>query len=159
MSQVIAIGEHHRCFGLGGYFMDAVLAADSYSRIGFSPCLAIRLMRVRIPGGSVFRLETGTTHPFWNLTGTWCLWCCQNFPQIAFFSIRDRGGGDIYWYNTPSLNSRLPGNNEIDPELLCIWASGGGNPLSWVFWAQWYYWLRLQRRSCLFWWGILAGSI
>ena len=30
------IEEHHRCFGLGGHFMAAVLAAASYSRIGFS---------------------------------------------------------------------------------------------------------------------------
>ena len=54
------IEEHHRCFGLGGYFMAAMLAAASYSRIGFSPCLAVRAMRVRVPGGSAFRLEPGT---------------------------------------------------------------------------------------------------
>ena len=48
------------CFGLGGYFMAAVLAAASYSRIGFSLCLAVRARRVRVPGGSKFHLEPGT---------------------------------------------------------------------------------------------------
>ena len=40
--------------------MAAVLAADSYSRGGFSPCLAISARRVRVPGGSTFHLEPGT---------------------------------------------------------------------------------------------------
>ena len=40
--------------------MAAVLAAASYSRIGFSLCLAVRARRVRVPGGSTFRLEPGT---------------------------------------------------------------------------------------------------
>ena len=48
------------CLGLGGYFMDAVLAAASYSRIGFSICLAVRARCVRVPGGSLFHLEPGT---------------------------------------------------------------------------------------------------
>ena len=48
------------CFGLGGYFMAAVLAAASYSRICFSPCLAVHTRRVRVPGGSAFHLEPGT---------------------------------------------------------------------------------------------------
>ena len=64
------IEEHHRCFGLGGYFMAAVLAAASYSRIGFSTCLAVHVRRVRVPGGSVLHLEPVTIHPCWNLTGT-----------------------------------------------------------------------------------------
>ena len=64
------IEEHHRCFGLGGYFMAAVLSAPSYSRIGFNPCLAVHAQRVMVPGGSVFHLEPGTIHPCWNLTGT-----------------------------------------------------------------------------------------
>ena len=58
------------CFRLGGYFMAAVLAAASNSKIGFSPCLAVRVRRVRVPGGSAFHLEPGTIHPCWNLTGT-----------------------------------------------------------------------------------------
>ena len=62
--------EHHRCFVLGGYFMAAVLAAASYSRIGSSSCLAVRVRRVRVPGGSAFHLEPGKIHPCWNLTGT-----------------------------------------------------------------------------------------
>ena len=155
----IFIEEHHRCLGLGGYFMAAVLAAASYYRIGFSPCLAVCARHMMVPGGSAFHLEPGTIHPWWNLNGTWCLWCCPYFLKIAFFSIYDRGGGDVKCYNPPGLNSRLPSNNEIDTEILCIWASGGGGPLSWVFWEQWYYWLRLQRRSCLFGWGILDGAI
>ena len=40
--------------------MAAVLAAASYSRIGFSPCLAVHVRRVRVPGGSVFHLEPET---------------------------------------------------------------------------------------------------
>ena len=139
--------------------MAAMLAAASYSRIGFSLYLALRARRVRVPGGSRFHLEPGTIHPYWNLTGNWCLWSYSNFLKIALFSICDRGGGDVWYYNPPSLNSRLPSNIEIDPELLYIWASGGGCPLSWVFWDQWYYWLRLQRRICLSGWGILAWEI
>ena len=67
---LVCIEEHHRFFGLGGYFMAAVLAAASYSMIDFSPCLAVRVRRVRVPGGSVLHLEPGTIHPCWNLTGT-----------------------------------------------------------------------------------------
>ena len=66
----VGIEEHHRCFGLGGYFMAAVLAAASYSRISFSLCLAVRARRVRVPGGSVFHLKPGIIHPCWNLTCT-----------------------------------------------------------------------------------------
>ena len=40
--------------------MDAVLAAASYSRIGFSLYFAVRARRVRVPGGSKFHLEPGT---------------------------------------------------------------------------------------------------
>ena len=107
-------------------------------------------------------------HSIWNqeqethavtFTGTWCLWCCPNFPHVVLFSIRDRGGGDVYCYNPPILISRLQSNNEIDPELLCIWYSRGGGLLSWVFWVQWYYWLRLQRRSYLFGGGNLDVAI
>ena len=54
------IEEHHRCFGLGGYFMAAVLVAASYSRIGFSLYFAVRARRVRVPGGSKFHLEPVT---------------------------------------------------------------------------------------------------
>ena len=55
------------CFGLGGYFMAALLAAASYSRIGFSPCLAIRARRVRVPGGGAFHLEPGTIRIYTSL--------------------------------------------------------------------------------------------
>ena len=68
-----SIEEHHRCFGLGGYFMAALMEASSYSRIGFSLCLAVRARRVMVPGGSVFHLEPGKIHPCWNLTGTSCI--------------------------------------------------------------------------------------
>ena len=50
--------------------MASVLAAASYSMIGFSPCLSVRVRRVRVPGGSTSHLEPGTIHPCWNLTGT-----------------------------------------------------------------------------------------
>ena len=87
------IEEHHRCFGLVGYFMAAVLAAASYCRIGFSLYFAVRARRVRVPDGIKLHLEPGTIHPFRNLNGTWCLWRCSYSLKIAFFFISDRGGG------------------------------------------------------------------
>ena len=54
------IEENDRYFGLGGYFMAALLAAASYFRIGFSLYFAIRARHVRVPGGSKFHLEPGT---------------------------------------------------------------------------------------------------
>ena len=56
----LSIEEHHRCLGLDGYFMAAVLVAAIYSRVGFSLCLAVCARGVRVPGGSVFHLEPGT---------------------------------------------------------------------------------------------------
>ena len=63
---LVCIEEHHRFFGLGGYFMAAVLAATSYSRIGFSLYFSVRARRVRVTGVSKFQLVTGTisTIPF-----------------------------------------------------------------------------------------------
>ena len=40
--------------------MAAVLAAAIYSRMGFSIYFAVRVRRVRVPGGSKFHLEPGT---------------------------------------------------------------------------------------------------
>ena len=40
--------------------MDAMLAAASYSRMGFSIYFTVRARRVRVPGGSKFHLEPGT---------------------------------------------------------------------------------------------------
>ena len=40
--------------------MAAVLAAASFSRIGFSVYFAVHARRVRVPGGSKFHLEPGT---------------------------------------------------------------------------------------------------
>ena len=40
--------------------MAAVLADSIYSRGEFSPCLAVSVKRVRVPGGSTFHLEPGT---------------------------------------------------------------------------------------------------
>ena len=51
---------HHRCFGLGGYFMAAVLEDASYYKGGFSPCFAVSTRHVRVPGGITFHLEPGT---------------------------------------------------------------------------------------------------
>ena len=42
--------------------MAAVLAATSYSRGGFSPCLAVSARRVRVADGSTFHLEPGKIH-------------------------------------------------------------------------------------------------
>ena len=67
---IIDIKEHHRRFGLGGYFIAAVLAVASYSRIGFSIYFAVCARSVSIPGGSKFHPKPGTIHPCWNLTGT-----------------------------------------------------------------------------------------
>ena len=55
-----SIEEHNRFFGLGGYFMAAVLSATSYSRICFSLYFDVRAQRVRFPGGSKCHLEPGT---------------------------------------------------------------------------------------------------
>ena len=49
--------------------MAALLAAASYSRIGFSLYFAVRARRVRVPGRSKFYLAPGTINPCWNLTG------------------------------------------------------------------------------------------
>ena len=40
--------------------MAAVLAAASYSMMGFSIYFVVRARRVRVPGGSKFHLEPGT---------------------------------------------------------------------------------------------------
>ena len=48
--------ELQRCFRLGSYFMDAVWAAASYSRGGFSLFLAGSARRVMVKGGSTFHL-------------------------------------------------------------------------------------------------------
>ena len=61
------IEEHQRYFRLGSYFMAVALAATSYSRGGFSLCLAGSTRRVMVPGGSTLHLEPGTIHPCWNL--------------------------------------------------------------------------------------------
>ena len=42
--------------------MAAVLMASSYSREGFSLCLASSVRRVTVPGGSTFHLEPGTIY-------------------------------------------------------------------------------------------------
>ena len=89
----LPIEEHQRWFRLGSYFMAAVLAAASYSIGGFSLCLSVSARHVMVPGVITFHLEPGTIHPWWNLTGTGCLWCSLYFSQISLFSIRDRGGG------------------------------------------------------------------
>ena len=65
----VATEDHHRCFGIGGYFMDAVLAAARYSRIGFSLYFAVHARSVRVPGGSKFHMEPVTINPCCNLTG------------------------------------------------------------------------------------------
>ena len=61
------IEENHICFRLCSYFMVSVLSATSYYRGGFSLCLDDRAMRVMVPGGSTFHLESVTIHPCWNL--------------------------------------------------------------------------------------------
>ena len=42
--------------------MATVLAAASYSRMGFSICLAVPARHGRVPGGSASHLEPGTIH-------------------------------------------------------------------------------------------------
>ena len=58
------IEEHHRCFRLGSYFMDALWEVVSYYRGGFSLCRTGSVCHVMVPGGSTFHLEPGT----WNNT-------------------------------------------------------------------------------------------
>ena len=50
------IEEHQICFRLGSYFMASVLAAASYSRAGFSLCLAGIARLVMVPGVITFHL-------------------------------------------------------------------------------------------------------
>ena len=52
--------ENQIRFRLDIYFMAAVLEAASYSRGGFSLCLAGSARRVMVPGGNTFHLEPGT---------------------------------------------------------------------------------------------------
>ena len=87
-----SIEYHQRWFRLDSYNMATVLATASCSRGVFSLCLTVSTSLGMVPGGSSFHLEPGTIHPCWNLTGTGCLWWSLDLPQIAFFSIRDRGG-------------------------------------------------------------------
>ena len=49
--------------------MAAVLAAASYSRGGFNPCLDVSVRPVKVPGGSMFHLEPGTiiSHTIWRV--------------------------------------------------------------------------------------------
>ena len=113
--------------------------------------------RVRVPGGSKFYLAPGTIYLCWNLTGTWCL--RLNLLKIAFFSIHDRGGGDVWCYNLPSSGFHLLSSIKIGLGLLYIWSSGGGGPLCWVFLEQWYYLPHLQWQSFLPGGGILVVAI
>ena len=47
--------------------MADVWAVASYYRGSFSLCLAGSAIRVVVPGGSMFHLDPGTIHPYWNL--------------------------------------------------------------------------------------------
>ena len=69
------------------------------------------------------------------------------------------GGCGVLCYNLPSSGFHLPSRIEIDLGPICIWASAGGGPLSWVFMERGYYSPHLQRRSCLSWGWILAVAI
>ena len=92
----MCIEEHHRCFGLGGYFMAAVLAAASYSRTCFSLCLAARARHVRVLGGSAFHLEPGTIHPCWNLYWDPFVFDDVQIPRkLYYFRFVIEGGGDV----------------------------------------------------------------
>ena len=77
--------------------MAAVWAAASYSKGGFSLFRAGIAWHVMVPGGITLHLEPGT----WNNTslleptGTRCLRCSREVPQIALCLLRDRGGGDV----------------------------------------------------------------
>ena len=89
--------------------------AASYSRIGISPCLAVRARRVRVPGGSDFHLEPGiigTKHPpqyYWNM-----------FKGIRTEAIEDVRGRGISGYRDLFKGVRpAPGYDEA---LLIPWA-------------------------------------
>ena len=62
--------------------MATVLAAASYSRIGFSLCLDVRAWRVRVPGGSAFHLEPGTIQHMTHFSDL----RRKEFPKMKFLS-------------------------------------------------------------------------
>ena len=118
------IEKYQRCFRLGSYFMAAVWAAASYSRWGFSLCRAGNARRVMVPGGSKFHMEPGTIHHCF----LYALSSSCEFHYVCF--VIEGGGGDVYCWNPPSLNSRLPSDIETGLEFPCIRTSGGGGPSS-----------------------------
>ena len=89
---MLYIEEHQRCFRLGSYFIAAMLAAASYSRGGFSICLASIARRVLVPGGSTFHLELGTIHPCWNLMVPDVLDVRWNSRKLHYFRFVIEGG-------------------------------------------------------------------
>ena len=72
--------------------MAAVLAAASYSRIGFSIYFAVRARHVRVPGGSKFHLEPGTirrsvSHSCGNMGIDSYIFVCLGSPIFSAYSL------------------------------------------------------------------------
>ena len=73
--------------------MAAVLADASYFRIGFSLCLAVRVRRVRVSGGSAFHLEQYTLAG--TLLGSPVFDTVQISRKLHSFLFLLEGGGDV----------------------------------------------------------------
>ena len=124
------VEEHHRCFGLGGYFISAVLAAARYSRIGFSLFLAVCAWCVRVPGGSAFHLEPVTIC----ITEGTMLWpievlfyCITEDTTIGYIEgwFESTSFG-IYGCATEGLKEKLLfGTNDINREGDKLWTTVG----------------------------------
>ena len=83
--------------------MSAVLAAASYSRIGFRLCLTVSARRVRVPGGSAFHLEQVTIGPmYWYPGGVWSR--AQDAPHTAYILCLSPDGSKV----GRLLRDRLP---------------------------------------------------
>ena len=72
--------------------MVAVLVATSYSRGGFSLCLAASVRRVVVPGGSKFHLEPVIIHLCWNLLVSDVLDAYWNYQILHYFRFVVEGG-------------------------------------------------------------------
>ena len=91
--------------------MDAVLAAASYSRGGFSPCLDGSARYVMVPGGITFHLEPGTIGAAWLSSDT--VFVMNTSKPIALFCLNHRREHIIdvaasrYWWKRRIFTSRI----------------------------------------------------
>ena len=97
--------EHQRCFRLGSYFMAAVLEAASYSKGGFSLCLAVSVRPVMVPGGSMSHLEPGTISAsiMFVVSGS----CPRDLESIILSHMKYRWHIHMIFCSISSINDRI----------------------------------------------------